>query len=93
MEDDDLKLLPRPKRALTAYNYFFHYLRAKLLSGEVLDDSEGEVNDDNVEEALSQDEDPGEIRVKSRSGTQQEAKRGSAVKGCNGEVKTLRQRE
>ncbi len=43
--------------------------------------------------ALSQDEDPGEIRVKSRSGTQQEAKRGSAVKECNGEVKALRQRE
>jgi hypothetical protein len=56
MEDDDLKLLPRPKRALTAYNYFFHYLRAKLLSGEVLDDSEGEVNDDNVEEGNDDDD-------------------------------------
>ena len=43
--------------------------------------------------SLSQGEDPGEIRAKSQSGTQQDAKRGSAVKECNGEVKVLRQRE
>jgi hypothetical protein len=42
---------------------------------------------------LSQGEDPGEIRAKSQSGTQQDAKRGSAVKECNGKVKVLRQRE
>lgn len=55
MEDDDIKLLPRPKRALTAYNYFFHFLRAKLLSGEALDDSEGELNDGNGEEGNDND--------------------------------------
>jgi hypothetical protein len=42
-----------------------------------------------VSEALSQGEDPGEIRAKSQGGTQQDAKRGSAVKGCNGEKKYL----
>jgi len=43
--------------------------------------------------ALSQGKDPGEIRAKSQSGTQQEAKRGSTEKECNGEVKVFRQRE
>jgi len=42
---------------------------------------------------LSQGEDPGEIRAKSQSGTQQDAKRGSAVKECNDKVKVLRQRK
>ena len=48
---------------------------------------------DSILHALSQGEDPGEIRAKSQSGTQQDAKRGSAVKECNGEVKVFRQRE
>ncbi len=43
--------------------------------------------------ALSQGEDPREIRAKSQSGTKQDTKRGSAEKECNGEVKVLRQRE
>lgn len=45
--EEELKLMPRPKRALTAYNYYFHSLRSKLLSGEELDDSEGEDTNNN----------------------------------------------
>jgi hypothetical protein len=46
-----------------------------------------------LQSSLSQGEDPGEIRAKSQRGTQQDDKRGSAVKECNDEVKVLRQRK